>query len=150
MYNTLLIPITFPLTQSESRDIQKEFEEYCNDEKYHVILYNDPFNKRAYVQQCLMEILSFTGTHPSVPSPLYYVLLPTVSYRNTPWTIPIHQYSPLTTTFCSLSDCFIPSNKPSVTHSFIQKHILNHTLPCTITYPFPFFTSSLFFLFQKK
>ena len=44
----------------ENRDIQKEFEEYIGENKYMLILYNDPFNKRLYVQSALMEILSFT------------------------------------------------------------------------------------------
>jgi ATP-dependent Clp protease adapter protein ClpS len=44
----------------ESRDVQKEFEEYCNQNKYILILYNDPVNRRQYVQNCLMAVLSFT------------------------------------------------------------------------------------------
>jgi ATP-dependent Clp protease adaptor protein ClpS len=44
----------------ESRDVQKEFEEYTGEKKYLVILYNDPYNKRQYVQQVLIEIFSFS------------------------------------------------------------------------------------------
>jgi hypothetical protein len=42
----------------ENRDIQKEFEEIFDDDKYYVVLYNDPYNKRQYVQQVLMEVVS--------------------------------------------------------------------------------------------
>lgn len=60
----------------ESRDIQKEFESYGDDDKYKVILYNDPFNKRIYVATCLMEVFSWTeemasGTIGSFVSPYY-------------------------------------------------------------------------------
>jgi len=44
----------------ESRDVQKEFEDYINGGSWAVILYNDPFNKRLYVQQCLMEVCEFS------------------------------------------------------------------------------------------
>jgi len=44
-----------PKIFKESRDIQKEFDSYNEDDKYKVILYNDPFNKRIYVATCLME-----------------------------------------------------------------------------------------------
>jgi hypothetical protein len=40
----------------ENRDVQKEFEDYCDENKFYVILYNDPFNKRLYVQNALMEV----------------------------------------------------------------------------------------------
>ena len=44
----------------EARDVQKEFEDYISGGSWAVILYNDPFNKRLYVQQCLMEVCTFT------------------------------------------------------------------------------------------
>ena len=44
----------------ENRDVQKEFEDYIDDNKFYVILYNDPFNKRLYVQQALMDVMSMT------------------------------------------------------------------------------------------
>lgn len=44
----------------ENRDIQQEFENYGDDDLYKVILYNDPFNKRIYVAQCLMEVFCWT------------------------------------------------------------------------------------------
>jgi ATP-dependent Clp protease adapter protein ClpS len=44
----------------ENRDVQKEFEDYIDDNKFYVILYNDPFNKRVYVQQALMDVMSMT------------------------------------------------------------------------------------------
>ena len=53
------VPIS-PDLFKESRDIQKEFDNYGNDDKYAVILYNDPFNKRIYVATCLMEVFSWT------------------------------------------------------------------------------------------
>ena len=40
--------------------MQKEFEDYINGGSWAVILYNDPFNKRLYVQQCLMEVCEFS------------------------------------------------------------------------------------------
>ena len=42
-----------------SRDIEKEFEEFVNNDNYVVILYNDEFNKRAYVQKTLMDVFSW-------------------------------------------------------------------------------------------
>ena len=53
------VPIS-PDLFKESRDIQKEFDNYGDDDKYAVILYNDPFNKRIYVATCLMEVFSWT------------------------------------------------------------------------------------------
>ena len=44
----------------ENRDVQKEFEDYIDDNKFYVVLYNDPFNKRLYVQQALMDVMSMT------------------------------------------------------------------------------------------
>lgn len=44
----------------ETRDVQKEFEEYIGENQYILVLYNDPVNKRLYVQRALMEVLSFT------------------------------------------------------------------------------------------
>ena len=52
-------PIT-PNIFKENRDIQKEFDNYGNEDKYAVILYNDPFNKRIFVATCLMEVFSWT------------------------------------------------------------------------------------------
>ena len=46
----------------ENRDVQKEFEEYIDENKFYVILYNDPFNKFIYVQQALMEVMSMAET----------------------------------------------------------------------------------------
>lgn len=43
----------------ESRDVMKEFEEFNDDDKYYLVLYNDPYNKRQYVQACLQEVVSF-------------------------------------------------------------------------------------------
>ena len=53
------VPIS-PNIFKENRDIQKEFDNYGNEDKYAVILYNDPFNKRIYVATCLMEVFSWT------------------------------------------------------------------------------------------
>lgn len=44
----------------ENRDVQKEFEDYIDENKFYVVLYNDPFNKRLYVQQALMDVMSMT------------------------------------------------------------------------------------------
>jgi ATP-dependent Clp protease adapter protein ClpS len=46
----------------ENRDVQKEFEDYIDENKFYVILYNDPFNKRVYVQQALMDVMSMSET----------------------------------------------------------------------------------------
>lgn len=43
----------------ESRDIEKEFEEFIGDDLYLLILYNDNFNKRQYVANALMLTLSW-------------------------------------------------------------------------------------------
>jgi ATP-dependent Clp protease adapter protein ClpS len=40
-------------------DIAKEMEEYFAQDNYLLILYNDNFNKRAYVASALAEILGF-------------------------------------------------------------------------------------------
>ena len=42
-----------------SRDVDKEFDEMINNNNYMVILYNDPVNKRAYVQKVLMEVFNW-------------------------------------------------------------------------------------------
>jgi ATP-dependent Clp protease adapter protein ClpS len=44
----------------ESRDFQKEIEDFFEEDKYAVILYNDPYNKRIYVATCLMQVFSWT------------------------------------------------------------------------------------------
>ena len=44
-------------------DIEKEFNEYTDEETYVVLLYNDPFNKRNYVASCLMEVFSWYFLH---------------------------------------------------------------------------------------
>jgi ATP-dependent Clp protease adapter protein ClpS len=56
---------TPPIPQSdilfkESIDIQKEFDESGFDDKYLVVLFNDPYNKRQYVSMVLMEVFSWT------------------------------------------------------------------------------------------
>lgn len=54
-------PIGVPNIFKESRDIEKEFNEFRPDEdKHYVILYNDPINKRIYVAMCLMEVFGWT------------------------------------------------------------------------------------------
>lgn len=40
-------------------DIEKEFEEYIDEDIYLVILYNDPINKRNYVATVLMEVFTW-------------------------------------------------------------------------------------------
>ena len=40
-------------------DIEKEFEEYIDEDTYLVLLYNDPVNKRNYVATVLMEVFSW-------------------------------------------------------------------------------------------
>lgn len=42
-------------------DIAKEMEEYFQDDKYLLILFNDNFNKRAYVAAALQEVLGFSS-----------------------------------------------------------------------------------------
>merc|ERR1711918_201255 len=42
-----------------TRSIEEEFEEMINNNNYVVILYNDPINKRAYVQGVLMEVFNW-------------------------------------------------------------------------------------------
>lgn len=44
----------------ESIDIQKEFDESEFSDMYMVVLFNDPYNKRQYVSQVLMEVFSWT------------------------------------------------------------------------------------------
>lgn len=44
----------------ESIDVQKEFDESSFNEKYLVVLFNDPVNKRQYVSQVLMEVFTWT------------------------------------------------------------------------------------------
>jgi ATP-dependent Clp protease adapter protein ClpS len=44
----------------ESRDVQKEFEEYFDNNNYYCILFDDPFNKRQYVASVLMQVFSWT------------------------------------------------------------------------------------------
>lgn len=43
----------------EMRSIADEIEEYFNEDNYLVILYNDPFNKRAYVSSVLQEVFKW-------------------------------------------------------------------------------------------
>lgn len=40
-------------------DIEKEFEEYIDEDTYLVILYNDPVNKRNYVASVLMDVFTW-------------------------------------------------------------------------------------------
>ena len=42
-----------------ARDIEEEFNEFSESDNYFVILYNDEYNKRAYVQKTLMEVFSW-------------------------------------------------------------------------------------------
>ena len=43
----------------ESRSIADEIEAYFAEDNYMVILYNDPFNKRAYVSAVLQEVFKW-------------------------------------------------------------------------------------------
>lgn len=44
----------------EARNFEQEFLDELDKDKYMVILYNDPFNKRQYVSQTLMEVFSWS------------------------------------------------------------------------------------------
>ena len=68
------VPIS-PDIFKENRDIQKEFDNYGNDDKYAVILYNDPFNKRIYVATCLMEVFTWTEEMAAGPLLLFLFLI---------------------------------------------------------------------------
>ena len=39
--------------------MDQEFEDMMSNNNYMVVLYNDPVNKRAYVQQTLMEVFNW-------------------------------------------------------------------------------------------
>jgi ATP-dependent Clp protease adapter protein ClpS len=43
----------------ESRSIADEIEAYFNEDNYLVLLFNDPFNKRAYVSAVLQEVFKW-------------------------------------------------------------------------------------------
>ena len=43
----------------ETRSIADEIEEYFKEDNYLVILYNDPFNKRAYVSRVLQDVFKW-------------------------------------------------------------------------------------------
>ena len=43
----------------ETRSIADEIEEYFKEDNYLVILYNDPFNKRAYVSGVLQDVFKW-------------------------------------------------------------------------------------------
>ena len=43
----------------ETRSIADEIEEYFQEDNYLVILYNDPFNKRAYVSGVLQQVFKW-------------------------------------------------------------------------------------------
>lgn len=47
---------------NKSSNVQKLYEEFIqeNNEEYMVILYDDPFNKRAYVASVLMDVFSWS------------------------------------------------------------------------------------------
>ena len=45
----------------ETRSIADEIEEYFKEDNYLVILYNDPFNKRAYVSGVLQDVFKWDG-----------------------------------------------------------------------------------------
>lgn len=51
-------PEGIPGLFKETRDIQKEFNEY-SEALFYVVLFDDPVNKRAYVAQCLMEVFGW-------------------------------------------------------------------------------------------
>ena len=47
---------------NKNSNVQKLYEEFIqeNNEEYMVILYDDPFNKRAYVASVLMDVFSWS------------------------------------------------------------------------------------------
>lgn len=45
---------------SFKENVEDELESFTGDQKWMVILYNDPINKRLYVQNVLMEVFSFS------------------------------------------------------------------------------------------
>jgi len=50
------------IKDNKNSNIQKLYEEFIeeNNEEYMVILYDDPFNKRAYVASVLMDVFSWS------------------------------------------------------------------------------------------
>ena len=50
----------------ESRSIADEIEAYFAEDNYLVILYNDPFNKRAYVSEVLQDVFSWDESQADV------------------------------------------------------------------------------------
>eukprot|EP01038_Epipyxis_sp_PR26KG_P006700 gene6700-9191_t len=55
---TTKIPV--PAKTNEVNKVLKDFEEFVESDKYVVILYDDPFNKRVYVAICLLEVFPWT------------------------------------------------------------------------------------------
>lgn len=57
------VPDSPDIIFKESRDIQREFEEFFQDNNYYCILFDDPFNKRKYVEAVLMQVFSWTQAY---------------------------------------------------------------------------------------